>query len=166
MKLDAFRKSWYNKSQEINSYVKLRLDDDDFDQSFSLLKSYIEQILQVEQIDYLRITNICNDTLIKILSLIPKLDSLRISSLIIIQNDVIDKYQNQITKVTLQEMMNMKQIDFLLEFFPQMNYLRIGCTNNIDIQVFFRHIINKMNTISNHQLRSIRFSCFSLLMIR
>jgi hypothetical protein len=93
----------------------------------------------------------------KILKLIPELDSLKISSLLINENDGIEIDQNQITKVYLGKLNDLKQIDLLLEIFPHMNYFQLDSTKNINIQVCFQYIINKIKTISNHQLR---FVCF------
>lgn len=98
------------------------------------------------------LTNI--DILIKILELIPQLDSIQISDLSIDRIDTIEINENQIRKVCLGKLNSVKQLNLLFKIFPHMKYFRLNSTTNINIPVLFHYIIK---AIPNHQLQYISF---------
>jgi hypothetical protein len=148
----------------VNSSVQLILRNIQFEERFPLLKSYIDHILTIEQIYHLEISEVFMNTFIQIINLLPKLDSLKISSLSLKQskslftNETELINQNQITKVNLETINNIEEVYFLLELCPRIVYLKIDFINNIDMELFVRDILIKINTKSNHQLRLLCFS--------
>lgn len=142
---------------KVNSPMKLCLTKLDLEESFSLVISHIHQILPVTRIEHVQIEKISIDTLMKILKLIPQLNSIQISSLLINRTDTIETNQNQITKVSFGKLKSSKQIDLLLKIFPHIIYFRLNSTKNINIQVYLRYILNKIKTISNNQLQFLSF---------
>ncbi|CAF2860123.1 unnamed protein product [Rotaria sp. Silwood2] len=128
------------------------------------LKQIISHISTVADIYHLEINEeIFTDTLMEILVLLPELDSLQISSLlysnpIYMNNKDINvlsllSSQNQITKVYLKKITKMEEIDFLIELCPRMTYLKVEFLHHINIQLFVRVILTKINMKFNHQLR-------------
>ncbi len=64
---------------------------------------------------------------------------------------------NKITKVYLEKTIKFEEILFLIDLFPHMKYLQIGCPNNIDIQLFVRVILMKIISIFNSKLLLLAF---------
>lgn len=64
---------------------------------------------------------------------------------------------NKITKVYLEKTIKFDEILFLIDLFPHMKYLQIGCSNNIDIQLFVRVILMKIISIFNSKLLLLAF---------
>ncbi|CAF1429446.1 unnamed protein product [Rotaria magnacalcarata] len=164
-----YRKSWYEYLQNnaINSSVQLILRNANFEEYFPLLKSHIDDILTVGQIYHLEISKVCSNTFIEIINLLPKLDSLKISSLSLKQSNDLSTHEtellslisnkNQITKVNLETITNIEEVNFFLELCPRIIYLKVDFINNIDMELFVRHILIKINTKCNHQLRLLCF---------
>lgn len=135
---------------------------------FHLLKSNIDYISNLNEVSHLEISEVFINVLIKIIDLLPKLDSLKISSLSLIQlkcifineRELVNLIpnKNQITKVYLEKMNNIEEVYFLLELCPRMIYLRIDSINNIDIELFVRLILLKIQINCHHQLRLLCFS--------
>jgi hypothetical protein len=83
------------------------------------------------------------DMLIEIIRLLPNLDSLKVSSLPLVQlNDLSSEnteilllvsITNKITKVKLDKMNGMEQIHFLINLCPRMQYLEVECTKDNDL---------------------------------
>jgi hypothetical protein len=83
-------------------------------------------------------------TLIDIINDLPNLDPLKISSVSIVKAKRLSKKEkeliddvinyNKITKVYLENMIKFKEISHLIDLFPQMKYLQIGLTNDINIK--------------------------------
>lgn len=142
-------------NKQINSPMKVCFTNFDMEKSFSLIITHIQQISLNTIINHLDIKHISLNKLMKLLNSLPELHSLKISSLLINRNDVIEKQRNQITKLFLRKLNNIKQIDLLLEIFPRMIYFILESTKNINIYVCFRYIINKIKMISNQQLRIV-----------
>ncbi|CAF3442224.1 unnamed protein product [Rotaria socialis] len=163
------RKSWYEYLQNniVNSSVQLILRNVNFEEYFPLVKSHIDDILTVGQIYHLEVSKVCSNTFIEIINLLPKLDSLKISSLSLKQSSclsvdetelhIVISNKNQITKVNLETITNIEEVNFFLELCPHIIYLKVDFINNIDMELFVRHILIKITTICNHQLRLLCF---------
>ncbi|CAF1186455.1 unnamed protein product [Rotaria sp. Silwood1] len=164
-----YRKLWYEytPSYIINSSVQLILRNVHSDEYVPLLKSYIDHILTVGQICHLEISEISINTFIQIINLLPKLDSLKISSVSLKQSKFLSinetelinliSNKNQITKVNLEKISNIDEVCFLLELCPRMTYLKVDFINNINMKLFVRIILLKIKTKCNYQLRSLCF---------
>ncbi|CAF3421173.1 unnamed protein product [Rotaria sp. Silwood2] len=98
--------------------------------------------------------------LIEILRLLPNLESLKVSSLSMLQSTIlsfedIKKYIlisiiNKITKVKLDKVTEKKQIQFLINLCPRMQYFEVDCMSNADLSTFMTFIlINQMTHIPN-----------------
>ena len=141
--------------KKMNSPMKLCLTNIDIKQSFSIIEFYAYQILFIVKIDHVQIKKISMETLIKILELIPQLDSIQISDLSINQTDYTTEInENQIRKVCLGKLNSVKQLDLIFKIFPHMKYFRLNSTTNINIPILFHYIIK---AIPNNQLQYISF---------
>ncbi|CAF1218903.1 unnamed protein product [Rotaria sordida] len=170
--IHPYRKQWYEYIQNniVNSSVQLILRNVHSEECFSLVKSYIDHILTIGQIYHLEISEVFINTFIQIINLLPKLDSLKIYSLPLKQSKCLSTNQtelmslisnkNQITKVNLETITNIEEVYFLLELCPHIIYLKVDFINNIDIELFVRQILIKINTKCHHQLRLLCF-CIS-----
>ena len=59
---------------------------------------------------------------------------------------------NKITKVYLEEMNDIKELDFLLGLCRYVNHLQINSLHNINIESFIREILIRINDDSNEDL--------------
>ncbi len=110
---------------------------------------------------------IFNGALIQIVDLLSELQTLKIHSLSLEEpRDLCEEEvdillsredTNKITKVYLEIMMDMADIYFLMVLCPQINYLKVGFINNIDVESFVRKILNKINHEQNQYLRLLCF---------
>ncbi|CAF4139058.1 unnamed protein product, partial [Adineta steineri] len=101
----------------------------------------------------------------KIFDILPYLDSLKISSIILptvtlLDDDELDQFENiaiynSITKVYLEKMNTFDDVHFLLDLFPRLNYLQIGFQSDIDIQLFFQVIFMKIINKDDYNIRSL-----------
>lgn len=147
--------------------MQLILRNANFEEYFPSLKSHIDDILTVGQIYHLELSKVCSNTLIEIINLLPKLDSLKISSLSLKQSNDLSTHEtellslisnkNQITKVNLETITNIEEVNFFLELCPHIIYLKVDSINDIDMELLIRHILIKINTNCNHQLRLLCF---------
>ena len=107
------------------------------------------------------------DELIQILNLLPELKSLKINSLSLdepseLWEEEVDSYLSskettKITKVYLCEMFDLEEVYFLMALCPFMEYLKVGCINNMDAKSFIRKIIKRINDYGYDYLRSLCF---------
>ncbi len=173
------RKRWYEydiQHQMIHSsnelFKSMRIVFLTVHYSEDINKEIISHISTVAEIYHLKIDEeIYTDTLMEILVLLPELDSLQISSLLysnpMYKTDENREMfslltsQNQITKVYLKEMKTMEDIYFLIELCPRMTYLKVEFLQKINIQLFVRFILMKINMEFHHQLRLICFRVIS-----
>ncbi|CAF3947801.1 unnamed protein product [Rotaria magnacalcarata] len=89
--------------------MQLILRNVNFEEYFPVLKSHIDDILTVGKIFHLEVSKVCSNRFIEIINLLPKLDSLKISSLSLKQSSCLStdetelftliSNKNQITKV-------------------------------------------------------------------
>jgi hypothetical protein len=97
---------------------------------------------------------------IEIIELLPKLDSLKILSLSLRSSRCLScdeterinslSNKNQINKIYLENMKNIEEVCFLLDLCPQMIYLKIDSINNLNVELFLRVILLKLQTKSHH----------------
>jgi hypothetical protein len=102
------------------------------------------------------------NTLIEIIYELSALNSLKISSLILSNEDLIDEQKlrfisnkNKITNFYLEKMDQIEEIYFLIKLCPRMKYLKVDFINNMDIQLFVKTILMKINNDRNQYLRSL-----------
>ncbi|CAF1157609.1 unnamed protein product [Adineta steineri] len=153
----------------INSSIQFILISDNYSDEFCIfLKSAIDYLSPtIGQIYDLEISDISLNRFIQILNFLPKLNSLKISSLSLKQfkclsNDEKERLnfitnQNQIRKIILEQMNDIEEIIFLLEHFTQMTYLKIDSINTLHMELFLRIILLKIQTKPNHQLKLLSF---------
>ncbi|CAF3828207.1 unnamed protein product, partial [Rotaria sp. Silwood1] len=151
-----------------NASVKLILKNVHHEKDFSFLKSNIDHILTIVQIYHLEISEVFINTLIQIIILLPRLDSLKVSSLSLKQSKCLSTNEtelisltsnkNQITKIYLEKVTDIEEIYYLLELCPRMIYLQIDSINNIGIESFIRNILIRINIKCYHQLGLLCFS--------
>jgi len=129
----------------------------------------IKSAFNVTQFYHLKITvdNIFIGLLIQITDSLRELNSLEILTLslhqprelcdeeLVILNSV--KERSKISKVYLCEMIDIEEVYFLMKLCPYMEYLRIDCVHNMDIESFLQEIFKKINDDSNDYLRSLCF---------
>jgi hypothetical protein len=168
-----YRKKWYeyehgqidNSSIQRSQSAQLELTFIFSGAEMKFLISCIKLVLKVEDIYHLDISyrKICIDALIEIIYVLPKLISLKIRSLSFPQSlNLSDKQierfllisnNNQITKVYLQKMNHIDEIYFLMQIFPRINSIHFNSINNINVELFIRDILLKINEDSNQYLR-------------
>jgi hypothetical protein len=110
--------------------------------------------VQKEQIDF--------STLINIIYKLPELDSLKIHSLSLSSSKSLStekmirrfvSNENKITKVCLENMIEIEEVYFLIKFCPCMNYLQVNSIKTMDVELFIHRILSKLNANRNHNLR-------------
>jgi hypothetical protein len=123
----------------------------------SFLISDISPVFTVLQINHLIIE--CHDifigTLIEILRLLPNLDSLKVYSLALVKRRCLSvpevetfrlvSKNNKITKVNLERINELAEIEFLIDLCPSMEYFEVYCSDEIDLKLFVRFILMKTN---------------------
>jgi hypothetical protein len=67
------------------------------------------------------------------------------------------KETSKITKIYLEEIGDVQELDFLFILCPYMRYFKVGCIKTMDVQSFLRTIFKKINHNNNHPLRSLCF---------
>jgi hypothetical protein len=95
--------------------------------------------------------------LIEILFRLPELVSLEIHSLSLsLSQDLFDEEgeenrflwvskTNKIRNVYLEKMNNIEEVYCLMEICPRMNYLQVNSLHNIDVELFVRNILMRIN---------------------
>jgi hypothetical protein len=110
--------------------------------------------VQEEQIDF--------STLINIIYKLPELDSLKIHSLSLSSSKSLSiekmirrfvSNENKITKVCLENVIEIEEVYFLIKFCPCMNYLQVNSIKTMDVELFIHRILSKLNANRNHNLR-------------
>jgi len=130
-----------------------------------LITIYINRALSVAQYYHLEIPNeqIFNGTLRKAVNSLPDLMTLDIFSLSfeesreLCEEEASRESKSQITKVCLEMMMEITDIYFLMVLCPKMEYLRVASLNDMDVELFVREILNKINSENNQHLRLLSF---------
>ncbi|CAF4202579.1 unnamed protein product, partial [Rotaria sordida] len=172
-----YRQRWYehdaqykniNYSIEFLKYNQLTITLVPSDECFELFIISINRILSIGQIYYLEIPNkkIFIGILIQIIDLLPELNSLKIHSLSLSEprdlcEDEVDicssmEETSKITNVYLEKMIDITEVYFLMVLCPYMKHLKIGI-NNMNVELFVRNILNKINNECNDHLRLLCF---------
>ncbi|CAF3471663.1 unnamed protein product [Rotaria socialis] len=141
--IGLYKDRWYDKksSNELSKFTRFIITDvlDD------VLDFIFLGILMVTQIFHLEIRKhtMCSNTLIQILDYLSELDSLRISSFILSESKLLSftSTKSIITKVYLENMNSIEEIDFIMQICPRLTYLKIDLTNKIDYESFFKYIL-------------------------
>ncbi|CAF0929822.1 unnamed protein product [Adineta steineri] len=172
IKMKSYKKRWYEliaPNEKFNMNISTLLSIQyipDEDKYLKFLFEEIEWITDFATIHHLEITQpFFIGILNKIFDILPYLDSLKISSIILptvtlLDDDELDQLENiaiynSITKVYLEKMNAFDDVHFLLDLFPRLNYLQIGCQSDIDIQLFFQVIFMKIINKDDFNIRSL-----------
>ncbi|CAF0958335.1 unnamed protein product [Adineta steineri] len=172
IKMKSYKKRWYelialNEKFNMNRSTLLSIQYiPDEDKYLKFLFEEIEWITDFATIYHLEITQpFFIGILNKIFDILPYLDSLKISSIILptvtlLDDDELDQFENiaiynSITKVCLEKMNTFDDVHFLLDLFPRLNYLQIGFQSDIDIQLFFQVIFMKIINKDDYNIRSL-----------
>jgi hypothetical protein len=128
----------------------------------------IKTVLSVTQIHHLEISaKVAIDILVQITNALPKVTTMKLHSLSLTKardsaTDELIVFPstqsiNQITKVYIETVSTIKEIYSLMKNYPIMSYLKIHSFDNIQVNVFIRNILTKINRDSNQHLRSLCF---------
>ncbi|CAF2571132.1 unnamed protein product [Rotaria sp. Silwood2] len=138
----------------------------DFEQYQSFIEN-IKSLFQLVQITCLNI-DLCYssiDLFIDFICNLPNLDSLSISCWPLLELNISFNTQsklqlisnnNKITKVNLEKVVDTKQVQFIINLCPRLEFLQVRCTNNMNIELFICFIIMNYTAKS---LSYIRLLC-------
>jgi len=138
------------------------------DEYYHLLVMDIETILRVTQIHHIEISKeVSIDILIQITNALPQVTTMKLHSLSLDkatdpETDELIVFPstqsiNQITKVYLETVSATKEIYSLIKKYPNMSYLKINSFVNVEVDVFIRNILKKINRQFNPSLRLLCF---------
>ncbi|CAF4942257.1 unnamed protein product [Rotaria sp. Silwood1] len=129
----------------------------------------IERVLTISNIYHLEIPakKVSIPALIQAVNLLPNITTLKVHSLSTDETTELTlkqllilcsiKETSKITKVYLEEIDDVKELDFLFTFCPCMDYFKVRCINTMDVQSFLLTIFKKIKQNNNHHLRSLCF---------
>jgi hypothetical protein len=172
-----YRKQWYeydtqnkvvNSSTQLSKSSHLTLTFVPPAECIELLIMNINQVLTIAQIYHLEILEkIFIGTLIQTVGSLSELNSLKVHSLSLYQPrnlfeeeaDILCSSEDiiQITKVYLEKMIEIQEVYFLMALCPYMEYLKVECINNMDVELFVRDMLDKINHERNGYLRLLCF---------
>ena len=165
----SFRKQWYDdfpENSSLNESTGLLLLYENEDR---LKFVAIKRTLKIAQIYHLTITkeNISIRTLIRTIELLPDLQTLTIESLSLDQSKPFSpeelhkfsrtKNTGKMTKVSLQRLNSVNDIDFLMALCPAITHLKVVYINNMTIGFYFRFMLKKIDRDGHRSLRSLSF---------
>ncbi|CAF1019152.1 unnamed protein product [Adineta steineri] len=177
--ISPYKKRWYENNlhqQIIYSPVEfyksnqLIIDNIDRDGCYKLVNLDIKHALSVSSFYHLEITeeDIFIGILIQILDLLLELKTLKISTFSMNPPKNLSdmelsallsiKVKSSISKVYLEEMIDIQQIYFLMNLCPHMEYLKVGDIDNIQSESILRTIFKKIMDDANHYLRLLCFT--------
>jgi len=162
-----FRKRWY---EHINSSIEhLKSTQLTIKYTFSheppdILLTYVKRVLCIAQIYHLDIQQqISIDRLMQIIHLLPDLISLKMNSLsfyrsMMLRGQVFPttcsiEHARNIKNVYLEKTKKSEEIYFLIAFCPHMEYLNVECIKDMNIELFIRDILNKIDNNHHEHLR-------------
>jgi hypothetical protein len=148
--------------------IQLTVEDHTLTERNRLLIDEIIPIFNRIHFTYLNIH--CNYTsismLIKIIHLLPNINSLKVSSLPMLQlsnlsvKDTIDHLavstKNKITKVKLDKITEMEQIHFLINLCPRMQYFEMDCMTSMNLEMVMTSVLKQWTTY----MPNLSFLCF------
>ncbi|CAF3731105.1 unnamed protein product [Rotaria sordida] len=173
----SYSKRWYDDMEDniVNRYVKystftnLTFECIPSSMFEEVMPKEIERVLTITKIYHLEILEkkVSIPALIQIVNLLPDITTLKIHSLSIDETTELTlkellilcsiKGTSKITKVYLEEIDDVKGLDFLFTLCPYMEYFKIRCIYTVDIQSFLRIIFKIIKQNNNHHLRSLCF---------
>ncbi len=158
----SFRKQWYDYpenpiskfSVEISKSAKLTITHLVVKKIIAVIEKHVLTRAQIYYLEFSK-SGIFTSLLIPIISLLPDLITLKIHSLS--YRKPANSLKNKISKVCIQEMDNMAELDCLLALCPYMNYLKIEHLNDIDVKLVLDHVLKKIHHDCNDHLRLLCF---------
>ena len=157
-----------NSSFPIIQFCINKISFDEYDQS--LINKFKSTFLSVP---FRRLKINCNDTspeiLLRIIHLLPNLDSLNVSSLSSIQSDgLVDSngkssfpslINTKIINVNLDKMINLEQVHFLLQLCPCIQYFQVNVPMQISLEILVRCILIQASNIQFCSSLPLSFHC-------
>ncbi|CAF4092277.1 unnamed protein product, partial [Adineta steineri] len=148
-----YKKQWFHEENlfELNQLIISRININKYNY---FIQDDINRVLNFTQIYHLEITkeNLFIGLLLQITNCLLELRSLKIHSLLLLEDDSRDlnlkeisilysiHLTSQIKKIYLRNLTNIKQIDFLMKFSPYLSFLKIDYLHNLDIPSILRQI--------------------------
>ncbi len=134
------------------------------DEPPDILLTYVKRVLNITQIYHLDIRQgISIDRLMQIIHLLPDLITLKITSLSFYRSFILDgqvfpttcsiEHARTIKNVSMENTKKMEEIYFLISFCPHMEYLNVECIKDMNVELFVRDILNKINNNHHKHLR-------------
>jgi hypothetical protein len=153
---------------EFSKSIRLTIPHISLDEYYHLVVTDIKNVLMVTQIHHLEISaKVGIDILMQFTNALPqvttmKLHSLSLDKAIDSETDELIVFPsttstNQITKVYIEKIFVIKEVYSLMKRYPNMSYLKINSFDDIDVDVFIRNILKKINHQSNQRLRLLCF---------
>ncbi|CAF3608334.1 unnamed protein product [Rotaria sp. Silwood1] len=172
-----YKKRWYEyntqhenvSSTQYSKSNRLTLTFVPSDECLELFVIDINRVLSIAQIYYLEIPKkkIFIGILIQIIDLLPELNSLKLHSLSLSEprdlcEEEVDIFTStedtsKIINVYLEKMIDITEVYFLMALCPYMKFLKIGCINNMNVELFVQNILEKTNAEHNDHLRLLCF---------
>jgi hypothetical protein len=155
MKLFSSRKQWYelfdyNTSISQHNLSQLTLWNCFFSHHQSCI-DHIRFVSSLTQITCLRIAfpQFSIDMLVQFLNLLPYLDSLTVIHMLsnevtVLTEEKIDT-NNKITKVNIESMAELNEVDILINLCPHMEYLQVKCRTSNDLELIIYLISTRRN---------------------
>ncbi|CAF1175372.1 unnamed protein product [Adineta steineri] len=182
--IHPYRKEWINLHEHVNTatYSKQNSKEDNYisnqektdhriiqftirDYKFTELNWRLIKKLKCAfkaiQFTHLDINNnsMSINMLLDILHLLPNIESLKLSSIPILQleslsiednkNHLSVSAINKITKVKLGQVTEEQQIEFFINLCAHIKYLEVGCMSNADVPLLMKFIVNQRTRIPN-----------------
>ncbi|CAF5061595.1 unnamed protein product [Rotaria sp. Silwood1] len=167
-RIHPYKERWYdiNSSIEYSKSTQLIFTYSPCNEYSQLSMIDIHGILRVAQFYHLDIEQETIDfiTLMDIIYILSELDSLKIYSLSLSPRTcsstekILHRFisnKNQIRKIYLEQMNEIEEVYFLIKFCPRINYLQINNINTMDIELFIKKILYKINNDCNQYLYTL-----------
>jgi hypothetical protein len=154
--------TYFNPYTDHSSTIQLNINGNSFKDENEL---FIDKFKSIFSSVYFTRLNIDCKTIsvlmfVKIIDLLPNLDSLKVLSLPQIRSGWLSdndeqtrfstSFNNKITKVNFEKMIYIEQVHFLLKLCRCMEYFQIGVPNNICLAMLTRFILIQSNTYYPH----------------
>ena len=151
----------------ISTSSKLTTEEIDFSECVKSLHENINWIRDTTRIYHLELPKkqISISTLFDFINFLPDLHSLQFWSLLLAKQKRLSakeikfrhdmKTYNKITKIYIENLMNLKEIFLLIDLFPQMKYLQINWPSDIKIETFIRINLLKILKKSSDEFCSL-----------
>ncbi|CAF2902024.1 unnamed protein product, partial [Rotaria sp. Silwood2] len=153
-----------NSSLDLSKSTRLTLRYTDSDDIEELMTVATRRVLTVAQVYDLEIPEekIFIGALIKILNLLPEVNTLKIHSLSLYEPRILNSEElfifsstedtSKITNVYLEKMNEIEEFSFLSELCPYMEYLKVDYIKHMDFKFFLRYIFKKIKEDCNDRL--------------